>query len=366
MRRSAVAIAFTAVATAVSFQQGPRTITLRPVDATLAEPFTSIHSLRELADGRVLISDNSSENRLVVADLRTGSVKSIGRLGSGPGEFHQAGKLSELSADTTLFLDATRARKWLMLVADSIVATIPPDWPPMRGTRGDIHGADLGGRMLSVRDVGRQKLTNNVNRRRLAAVLVSRKDGALDTVVQLRGADEQVSQAGTRERPMWIVFGLMGSVDEQALLFPDGWIAVVRVDPYRVEWRAPDARVVSGPVIPWEAPKADARERRAALERTRRRYGPDAKESPAPWADRLAPIRPNALWRTPESNLLVHRAPWSQASDNRYDLFNRVGQRTATLALPDSERIAGFGARSIYVAVLDGSGFQTLRRHPWP
>lgn len=34
-------------------------MTLRPADGTLGEPFTSIYSVRELADGRVLISDFS-------------------------------------------------------------------------------------------------------------------------------------------------------------------------------------------------------------------------------------------------------------------------------------------------------------------
>lgn len=366
MLRAAVALCVTAFATAVSFQQGPRTITLRAADATLAEPFTGIYSLRELADGRVLISDNSSENRLVVADLRTGSVNSIGRLGSGPGEFHQAGRLSELSADTTLFLDATRARKWLMLVGDSIVATIPPDWPPMRGTRGDIHGADLGGRMLSVRGVGREKLANNVNRRRLAAVLVSRKDGALDTVVHLRGADEQVSRAGTRERPIMIVTQLMGSVDEQALLFPDGWMAIVRVEPYRVDWRLPNGTMRRGPDLPWEAPRSDATEKRAYDERRRKRLGeryrPGADYS---WAERLAPIRSGSL-PTPEGFMLIARSQWSRVNDTRYDLVDRNGSLVGRLALPDSERVVGFGPRSIYVGVTDGDGFQFLRRHPWP
>jgi hypothetical protein len=60
MIRAAVASGIIAVATAVAFQQAPRAITLRPPDATLGEPFTSIYSVRELADGRVLLSDYGS------------------------------------------------------------------------------------------------------------------------------------------------------------------------------------------------------------------------------------------------------------------------------------------------------------------
>ena len=365
MTRAAVALSVTAFATAVSLHQAPRAIALSPADATLGEPFTSIHSVRELADGRVLISDNGAENRLVVADLRSGRIRPIGRLGSGPGEFHQAGALTALSADTTLFLDATRARRWLVLVGDSIVATLPPDWPPLRGTRGDIHGTDVSGRMLARHDVGRQQLSNNVNRRRLAAVLVTRRDGALDTVLQLRGADEQVTQTGTRERPMWIVTQLMGSENEQALLFPDGWIAVVRVEPYRVEWRKPDGSIVRGPELPWEAPRSNATERRAYAERHGKRFGPDSPIPEMPWADRLAPIRPGSR-ATPEGNILIARSLWSQVTDTRYDLVDRTGRLIGRVVMPDSERIIGFGRASVYVSVTDGDGFQHLRRHPWP
>ena len=99
----------------------------------------------------------------------------------GPGEYRQAGRLVALTGDSTLLIDATRARRWLILVRDSIVATLPPDWPRCSHQWRD-SGADLAGRMLSIRDVGFQKLANDVSRRRMAAVLVTRRTGALDTV----------------------------------------------------------------------------------------------------------------------------------------------------------------------------------------
>jgi hypothetical protein len=361
-----VAFGITAFVTAVAFQGQPRPVALKLADATLSEPFGSIHSIRELADSRVLISDNSTENRLVVVDFRSGRVKAVGQLGSGPGEFQRAGKLTALSGDTTLFLDATRARRWLLVFGDSIVETIPPDWPAMLGTHGETFGADVHGRLLSIRHVGADKLSPNVNRRRLAAVLVSRRGGDKDTLVRLRGDDERVSQVGSRERPFWVVVQLVGSVSEQALLFPDGWIGIVRQDPYRVEWRTPDARLITGPSVPWEAPRSSDREKQAALERLRRRYGPQSDQRDLPWAERLAPFRSGALLGSPDGNLLVLRAQWSQLTDTRYDVFDRSGRRIAQLAMPDSERVVGFGPRSIYVSVTDGDGFQRLRRHAWP
>lgn len=96
MIRATVAIAFTAVGTAVAFQQAPRAIGLRPPDATLGEPFTSIYSVRELADGRVLISDYSQDNPVDVADMASGRVRRVGNVGAGPREYRQAGRLFAL------------------------------------------------------------------------------------------------------------------------------------------------------------------------------------------------------------------------------------------------------------------------------
>src|SRR5688572_21860994 len=114
MIRAAVAIAFTAVATAVVFQE-PRAVTLRPADATLGEPFTSVYSIRELADGRVLISDNGQDNRLVVADLASGRVRTVGNVGAGPGEYRAAGRLFPLAGDSTLFIDSPQRGYWWLL-----------------------------------------------------------------------------------------------------------------------------------------------------------------------------------------------------------------------------------------------------------
>jgi hypothetical protein len=184
-------------------------------------------------------------------------------------------------------------------------------------------------------------------------------------VVSLRGADEQATQAGVRERPILIVLQLMGSVNEQALLFSDGWISVVRVEPYRVVWRRPDGSIVTGPELPWESPRADATERRAYADRHKRRFGDSSPVPEVPWADRIAPIRPGSVG-TPEGNILIARSLWSRVTDNRYDLVNRTGRLVGRLVLADTERVVGFGPRHIYIAVTDGNEFQRLRRHPWP
>lgn len=365
VHRAAVAIGFTAVAAAVSLQRPTSAIVLKPADAFLSEPFGSIHSIRELADGRVLISDASSENRLVVADLRTGRVRLVGNNGAGPGEYRQAGALFRLPGDSTLFVDApARGRWWLLLKGDSIVRNVPPDLPALN-IIGTLQGVDSTGRVLGVRQAGAVRLSSSTNQRSLLAVVADRNGARADTVTHLRGSDGHITQTGTRDRPFWIERQLMGSAPDQATLFPDGWIAVVRVEPYRVEWTSRGGTSIRGPEIPWERPRSDAREKAAAFEREKR-WNPDAKQGDTPWADRLAPISSRALVPTPEGNLLVLRAQWSRAMETNYDVFDRTGARIATMQLPDSERVVGFGSRSVYVSVRDGDGIVRLRRHPWP
>jgi hypothetical protein len=368
MTRIAVALSLTAVATAAAFQQVPRTITLHPANATLGEPFTSIYSVRELADGRVLISDYSQDNRVVVADLVSGRVRTVGNVGAGPREYRQAGRLFALPGDSTLLIDSPqRGRWWLLMHHDSIVRNVPPDLPVLRVVGGSPSGVDDRGRVLGVRSAGSEKLAHNRIRLQLIAVIGERNSSGADTVAKLRGDEYQITQYGTRERPFWSQIQLSGSVAEQALLFPDGWIAVVRVEPYRIEWLTPSGTWIRGPEVPWEWPRADAREKAAAFERLKRRYGERAKEDDRPWADRLAPVRTNtSMIAAPDGNLFVLRAQWSKESDTRYDVFDRSARRVAVLAMPDSERVVGSGASSIYVWVRDNDGFHRLRRHPWP
>ncbi len=370
MTRASVSLAITAFAAAAAlFQQSPRAVTLPPADATLGEPFTSIYSVRELSDGRVLISDDGSDNRVVVADLISGRVRRVGHVGAGPREYRQAGRLFALPGDSTLLIDSPqRGRWWLLVHHDSIVRNVPADLPALRVVGGSPSGVDDRGRVLGVRTAGSEKLAQDRIRLQLIAVIGERSGAEADTVARLRGDDYQITQVGTRERPFWTQRQLSGSVSEQAMLFSDGWVAVVRVEPYRVEWLNSSGSWIRGPEVLWERPRSDDREKAAALALHRRRYGDKYLKDVInyPWSDRLAPIRSNALLGTPEGHLMVLRAQWSKAMETNYDLFDRTARRIAQLALPDSERVVGFGARSIYVSARDGDGFYRLRRHPWP
>ena len=70
-------------------------VPLSPGNGVLREEFSTLSArpVRELLDGRVLITETGSASRLVVADFKTNTVTSIGRKGRGPGEYTFGGGL---------------------------------------------------------------------------------------------------------------------------------------------------------------------------------------------------------------------------------------------------------------------------------
>ena len=64
--------------------QGVPQIKLKPADATIDHEFTRIGTVRELRDGRVLVTD-PSDKRLFVVNFASQSLEQIGKAGSGPG-----------------------------------------------------------------------------------------------------------------------------------------------------------------------------------------------------------------------------------------------------------------------------------------
>ena len=90
----------------------PRLITLPAPVATVPAEFTRATSVRELADGRLLIVD-WSDQKVFVAGRSNAEVQQLGRNGSGPGEYLQPGTLFAIGGDSTVLADSRNGR-WLI------------------------------------------------------------------------------------------------------------------------------------------------------------------------------------------------------------------------------------------------------------
>src|SRR5690606_13027786 len=80
----AFGIAVAGLTTPAAAQAVPA-LKVKPANATHPQEFTSVSSMRELSDGRVIVTDRG-EQRLFVLDFATGEATEFGRKGSGPEE----------------------------------------------------------------------------------------------------------------------------------------------------------------------------------------------------------------------------------------------------------------------------------------
>jgi hypothetical protein len=319
--------------------QQPVTITLKPADATLRDSAVGGSSIRELRDGRVLLSNRG----ISVADLRTGNVE---RIPDAP-----SGVLVPLGGDSTLievgisgwiFLDGTRLLGMLPL-NNAVVAATP---------HASASGMDLSGHVLSVAE-GRPASDSST------AILIDRTTAKMAIATRLWGSPPVL---GGQPAPTFVV-------NEMSILGLDGWMAVVRANPYRVDWRSPAGKWTLGAPIPVTPLKMDSRQQAAYWEY----FGMAGSPNPVVWPEFVPPITYPMPMMTPDGKVLVKR--WATAEyPNRYDVINRRGELEGQIVLKGlHDRIVGFGATTVYILTapdrsgpIRGAVAQTLERHPWP
>jgi len=348
-------------------------VTLRPPNATLAEEFSDLTSVREFPDGRALLTDRI-ENRIVMADFSTRRVTTVGRVGDGPREYRNALPLFRLGGDSSLMPGFPNAR-WTLLVGDSIVGTIPAHHPLVAAVP-LLYGADGRGLLLTTADpTGQRAAGRGRQDDSTYLLLLARATMRADTIGRLGVAPAGVTgqNPGSRggSRPFYAVY-------DKAVLSNDGWVAVCRGSPYRVEWRSPDGSWTRGPA-PLDQPiQMNEREKKAYLERRSAAAAPrggnrtpSAPPRAAPiineWPATIPPVSGSWPLRATEDGHVVIRRTATAGHDGAvYDVVNRGGIRVRQVALPANARILGFGANSVYVSRWDDDGIQTVSRHPWP
>lgn len=351
-----------------------REIELGEPDAVLGEEFSNIYGARELSDGRLLVSD-ARENRLVVIDWTRDGVAQIGREGRGPGEYRSAGRLHAVRGDSTLFEDRRQGR-WHLLDGDRITATVEYMQRNRRSIPNTV-GADEHGRILVLHPYVFSRASDGYhpqfaleNAESLLVLLEQRGTGARDTLLRLRGRSRglnMVRKSPERGAPKipWYV-GNPLAANDQPLLFPDGWVALARLAPYRVDWRDPSGRWTRGAPLPTDTVRVDARQRRFAVDR---RYHPEVEMQPdelPDWPAVVPPFLPDALLGAPDGRLLIRRTSHADQRGTVYDVVDRGGRLVGRITLPEKAEIIAVGRRHLYVAVETDWFLQRLERHPWP
>jgi len=378
----------------VGMAQATGAVPTRPigkVDVEYREPFTTVTSIRELRDGRVIVADRR-EKTLQLIDLARGSALPIGRSGSGPGEWLNPGTLFALPSDTTMMPDLGNYRS-LFINPDGKpgkTAAIDADNPMYAG---DLQGLDRAGRALVVSQVRSRNPREGTSG--VAYVLrVDRQTGRTDTVGRLAEPKGEVSVATMLSGGMMkTVTNLPLAAQDLAAIAPDGRVIIVRAEPYRLEFIAPDGKRTTGPVATPPGIRINDAEKEA-FTRSQIRPGAIMVHGPAgatpppvsggsatPKAPQLssaeikAMMNPDMAWPTvkppflsgavqvdPTGRVWVLRTRAWNDSIPTFDVFDATGRVIERVSLPKRTRLAGFGNGVAYLARTDDDDLVWLQR----
>jgi hypothetical protein len=366
--------------------------TLTTPDAEYSEPFTLINGVRELRDGRVIVSD-TREKTVQIVDLKAGTARKIGREGSGPGEYALPARLLALPGDTSVVYDPLN-RRFLVIGPDGKAGAFASYENSDAGTSRITIGArytDARGRLYSVGTNFSIGPNGEPSSSDTAPILrLDRTTKKTDTVAFVRVPNTTIrtSQGGTNVSIRAGGGNPFVSVDDWAVT-PDGRVAVVRTKDYHVDWYGPDGKRTSGPAIAYEKirvtedDKKEFRERRAAGGTgfmITRQSGPGGTSTsagvappvtgqlpePTDWPDVKPAFVGAAAAAAPNGQLWVLRTRPAKDKIPTYDVFDGSGKVIGRVALPASTRLVGFGANTVYLARSDEDDLQYLQRYRLP
>ncbi|HRP06879.1 MAG TPA: hypothetical protein PLL69_00190 [Gemmatimonadales bacterium] len=331
-------------------------VQLGPPEATHAHGFTNLGSVYETADGNVIVADSPDEG-LFALGKNLDQMHMVGSFGSGPQEYQNSVGTMQFADDSAMQIDGL-ARRWLILAGDSIVAQFPADSLSF-AARSHITGADsLGNVLIQAIERATPSGTTVDPADSVWLILCSRRTGSVDTVSRLRPLPPSPPGKTVTPAEYWYA--------EQAFLSLDGWLAVLRLEPYRIDWRAPDGKWTLGAPIGREMPILDDAEKEHLLARSGTRVGADFRER-INWPDRIPPVGFQFPSRTTtrDGMLVVSRQRTRTVPDGLYDVIDRTGRLVRQVQLDPGQRIIGFGKGSVYVVSEDDDGLQFLSRHGW-
>lgn len=372
--------------------------------AELSEPYTSLRGVRELSDGRLIVTD-PRDKVVHLVDMRTNRVTPLAREGSGPNEYQLPMGAFALPGDSTMILDALNSRFLLLGPGGALAGTWSPEASaapaPPAASSGDgrmrmiaggggpmavinTRAADAAGRLYSEGSGIAMGPSGPQGADSVAVVRSDRRRGGADTVVWVRRPKPTVAASGGNVS-VRIGASPFPMQDGWAVL-PDGRVAVVRASDYHVEiYPASDRGAVArgAPVrVPTirvtEAEKQAWRDERAASPGiaiamtttsggggTTRSTAPVnvAQDDPTEWPAVLPAFQASQVYALPNGDLWVGRYRAASDPNPRYDVFDATGKHTGQVVFPPRTSVVGFGKGVVYTVRRDADDLQYLQRY---
>ncbi len=332
-------------------------------DAGSPDPFTQIAGVRELPDGRVIVTDQA-EQLVRLVDFRQRSSRQLGRSGDGPGEYRFPMAPVAAAGDSTWIFDAT-LRRMLLVAADGRFvrsALLPTSGPA--ASAASVRGVDARARLYLE--------GNSFDRERGSfsdSVAVIRFDPATEraeVVTRVWGGGRV--ELNRPEGPVSLARGITPYPHMDAwVALPDGGVAIIKHRPFRIDVVDASGKRREGASLPFQpvevtAADRDAHRRRAVEVKSRAvgvggRAGgmqqPGRQFTDAEFPRQMPPFIARAVIASPDGEIWVGRSHPGRAKDWQYDVFSAAGRSLGSVTLPVGSSVVGFGRGTVYVARTD-------------
>lgn len=349
---------------AAAFLQQPTPIDLtHSPAASIREPFSALGAIRELPGGRAIVVD-PRERAVVLVDFGGGPTQRIGRQGEGPGEYRYPRTVVAGTGTTSWIFDPPLSRVNGVGVDGKAAGSWPAPADAVPGGVQVLRGSDREGR-LYFEGNEYDPATGGFSR---TVPIASWLPGATkaDVIARISTGGRVVIQRPGGASSMARSISPYPHIDAWAPL-PDGRIAIVRVDPYRIDIVDHDGTAHTGQPLAYSPIPITAAERAAFREAasgqrvgaSMRGGGTGGPSMPGfDWHDEdfpttMPPFIHDRVLASPDGQIWVGRSQPLSASAVRYDVFDATGRVVAIATLKPHSTIIGFGVRAIYVARQD-------------
>lgn len=366
-------------------QQVP-TRALTAPDAQFEQPFDAVLAIRELASGKVLVTDLGPKT-LLLADLATGEQVNVGRNGQGPGEYQFPGELFPFRGDSVLLVDRVGRRVLVVSPEGKLGRSIP--FPEGLSGLPDARGADRQGRIYFQGSPFRGEPGGGmeVGGTLPDSVPLIRWDPAtkkIDSLTRVKIPAIKVQVSGGQNARTVMMRNQPFAPSDEWIVTPEGRVAIARVGDYHIEWLGTGAPVRGAPVRhePLKVAAADRQIFLDGMRNSRNRITvsvggpgpsggrnnqgngqPQISEKDFDWPEVKPPFPSRALQFAPEGQLWVTRSTSARDSTPVYDLFDAGGKLTGRVTLPLGRRMVGLGKGVVYAVRTDEDGLQWLERY---
>jgi hypothetical protein len=350
------------------------------------DPFSMVSAALEVKPNQVLAVD-ATEMSLLLVDFAKGSRTTIGRQGSGPGEYRAPAGLFRVRGDTIWVLDAMLQRIVAFNPDLSPGTTFPMlllDQSTMTVLTAPFF-SDRAGRLYSSAMKIQAGVGGGGNDMQMTIpdsvgiVTFDPRQAQRKEITKVRfpvSGKPEISRAGNSMKYTMAYPGLIAS--DPWAVFPDGRIAIVRGATYTIEFVSPDGKKSVAGRVAYEPVKVTAADQKAELDEARRQMQEQGKMAqkmlpagfsmdfellpPANWPANYPAVGALGLLAAPDGRLWVKRAIPFRVGREQWDVIDAAGKHVASWRLPPKTTIVAVGQGVVYSVRTDEDDLRYLQR----